>query len=405
MKDHIFSVRDLTRHVKQWIEQNPVLQDIWVRGEISNFKHYNRGHMYLTLKDKDSRVRSVMFKGNNQFMKFMPKDGMNVIVRGAVNVYERDGQYQLYIKEMQPDGVGALYQAYEDLKAKLEQRGWFAENIKKPIPMFPQQIGVITSKSGAAVRDILTTIQRRFPIAEILVLPVPVQGQNAGQSIAQAINLANREDFDVLIIGRGGGSIEELWAFNEEIVAQGIYESAIPIISAVGHETDYTIADFVADLRAPTPTAAAELAVPVLTELMQRVSRSKEQLRRSLTHYIQLKRQMLERYQQSYAFKYPHQLLAQKEQQFDQISSQLSQEMKHILEQNKQQLELKILKLDGLSPLKIMKKGYSLVYQQEKEDLVVSATQIEPGQAVRVRMHDGILDCQVWGIKEVNRNE
>ncbi|WP_232282324.1 exodeoxyribonuclease VII large subunit, partial [Paenibacillus sp. oral taxon 786] len=250
------------------LESDQVLTDVWIRGEISNFTHHSSGHMYFTLKDADSRIKSIMFASYNQRLPFRPKEGTRVIARGNVSVYERDGQYQFYVTHMQPDGVGSLYLAFEQLKQKLEAEGLFAPGRKRPLPRFPKTIGVVTSPTGAAVRDILTTLGRRYPQAAVILYPVLVQGKGAAPSIVKAIRTLNAMgEADVLIVGRGGGSLEELWAFNEEQVARAIYESAIPVISAVGHETDFTIADFVADLRAATPTAAAELAVPHTAEL------------------------------------------------------------------------------------------------------------------------------------------
>lgn len=443
--EQAITVKELTLHIKRWLEENPQLNNVWVRGEISNFTHHSRGHMYFTLKDESSRIRSVMFKGNNQFLKFNPKEGMKVLARGDVNVYERDGQYQLYVREMQPDGIGALYQAYEELKEALANRGWFDEHLKKDIPAFPVRIGVITSPTGAAVRDIITTIKRRFPIVEVCVFPVLVQGEQAAASIAKAIKLAEKQSFDVLIVGRGGGSIEELWAFNEEVVAEAIYGSSIPIISAVGHETDFTIADFVADLRAPTPTAAAEMAVPLLNELNDDIKRLEQQLKRTMMRLIADQEQRLRRLQSSYAFKYPQTLMDQKEQQLDQTIQQLTRSMNRFVNYKKerlqtiqhqlnqahpksqyilsvkdykrlqtafgkamsqivknyeQTLQLQMSKLDAYSPLKIMSKGYSLVYNDEKDVLYKSVHDIQPGQAISVRMADGELDCNVWSVKE-----
>lgn len=404
MSDHVLTIKELTRHIKLWIEQHAGLQDVWVRGEISNFTHHNRGHMYFTLKDEASRIRAIMFSGHNQFLKFKPRDGLKVLARGEVNVYERDGQYQFYVKEMQPDGIGSLYQAYEELKEKLAKRGWFAPERKKQIPLYPKVIGVITSPTGAAVRDIITTIKRRYPIAQIKVLPVIVQGEYAAPSIAKAIRLAQSLDIDVLIVGRGGGSIEELWAFNEELVAQEIVSSRIPVISAVGHETDFTIADFVADLRAATPTAAAEQAVPVLVELQERNQSRRNQLSQLLQQLLKEKRKELTNLQQSYAFKYPKQLLIQKEQELDESIQLLHKNMRRFIEEQKKQLYFQSAHLDALSPLKIMSKGYSLVYNQGKTDLYHSVEQIEPGQSVQIVMQDGELDCHVWGIKEEKRH-
>jgi exodeoxyribonuclease VII large subunit len=447
----VLTVKELTQHIKGTIERSPVLANVWLRAEISNFTHHSRGHMYFTLKDETARIKAVMFAGHNRYLKFIPKNGLKIIANGEVNVYERDGQYQLYVKEMQPDGIGALFQAFEELKEKLGKLGWFATENKKPIPKVPRKIGVITSPTGAAVRDILTTLKRRFPISEVVVFPVLVQGERAPGSIARAINTAHQEQgIDVLIVGRGGGSIEELWAFNEEEVAKAIFLATIPVISAVGHETDYTIADFVADLRAPTPTAAAELSVPVLAELKDRVSQAEQGLKNALLRNIKDKRKELDGLRNRYAFKYPQQLVIQKEQDLDTLLQRLQKSTKSVVEQQSQrfnemkrhldrlkpqeklnqakqnhsrlherlkremglQLEAKktqhhyiVSKLDALSPLKIMTKGYSLVYNQDKSELYKSVRQIEPGQAITLSMRDGSLDCQVWGIKEENRDE
>ncbi|MCY8595248.1 exodeoxyribonuclease VII large subunit, partial [Bacillus haynesii] len=257
------TVTALTKYIKRKFDVDPHLEDIWIKGELSNVKIHSRGHIYFTLKDDNARIQSVMFARQNRNLAFTPENGMKVLVRGGISVYEPSGNYQLYAKEIQPDGIGALHLAYEELKKKLSQEGLFDEKYKKPIPAFPSVVGVVTSPTGAAVRDVITTIKRRYPLVKVIVLPTLVQGVNAGESIVSSIKEANRRELcDVLIVGRGGGSIEELWAFNEEAVARAIFSSDIPIISAVGHETDFTISDFVADLRAATPTGAAELAVP-----------------------------------------------------------------------------------------------------------------------------------------------
>ncbi|MDQ0337725.1 exodeoxyribonuclease VII large subunit [Caldalkalibacillus uzonensis] len=446
----IITVKELTRDIKRCFEQNESWRNIWVRGEISNFTHHSRGHMYFTLKDEAAKIRAVMFQSHNRWLKFKPMNGLKVLVRGEVNIYERDGQYQLYVKEMQPDGIGALYQAYEELKERLRLKGWFDPNKKRAIPKVPQTIGVITSPTGAAIRDILTTIRRRFPIAHVLLIPVQVQGEQAATSVARAIRLAHRYPLDVLIVGRGGGSIEELWAFNEEVVARAIYEATIPIISAVGHETDFTIADFVADLRAPTPTAAAELAAPKLAELEENIRQLKRRLVNQIGRQLNDEQKRLSRLRQSYAFKYPKTLLRQKEQELDQtidrlhkymhryiedkrqdltalhhrlrqahpkgvilqytkenrrLTEALTKVMKHYVSVRRARLDLSISKLDALSPLKIMTKGYSLVYGHEGTKLYKSVKDVQPGEVIRVRMQDGQLDCHVWGIKEEERHE
>jgi len=444
-KDRYISVTALTRYVKRMFEKDRRLGDIWVRGELSNFKLHSRGHMYFTLKDQNSRIQSVMFASQNRSLAFRPEDGMKVLVRGEVSVYEPYGAYQLYAKEMQPDGIGNLYLAYEELKKKLAAEGVFSEQHKKPLPAVPYEIGVVTSPTGAAVRDIFTTIKRRFPAARITLFPVLVQGTSAAASIASAIEKANRSGFlEVLIVGRGGGSIEELWAFNEEIVARTIFASALPVISAVGHETDYTIADFVADMRAPTATAAGELAVPHFEELGARLHDREARSKRVMVERILSVKNRLKRMQSSYAFRFPAQLVRQKEQELDRLLERLARESGRVVEKRKdrftaaykglrkfrpdatlrqakeiQQDKVKRLqremakvykqkaehfaqtvsKLNVLSPLNVMKRGFSLTYSEEGK-LLKSVKNVQLGDLVRVRLKDGQLDCHVWGMEE-----
>jgi exodeoxyribonuclease VII large subunit len=439
------TVTALTKYIKRKFEVDPHLQDLWIKGEISNFTYHTRGHMYFTLKDENARIQAVMFAGYNRYLAFRPENGMKVLVRGEISVYEPSGNYQVYIKEMQPEGIGNLYLAYEQLKKRLEEEGLFSPEHKKPIPKFPRYVGVVTSPTGAAIRDIMTTIRRRYPIAKVILLPTLVQGEQAAPSIVRSIEKANELGYlDVLIVGRGGGSIEELWAFNEESVARAIFASNVPIISAVGHETDFTIADFVADLRAPTPTGAAELAVPHLTELLERLAQRKVRLIRAMKEKITHESERLARVQKSYAFRYPKKLYEQKEQQLDMLMERLERQTMRLIEQKrerwqqydlhlqkhhpaeklkkaaeKQQVLAKSLeremqtifkqkqllftsllsKLQVLSPLKIMERGYSLVYD-EKQQLVKSIHQLGPGDSIKVRLQDGYLDCQVWGIEE-----
>lgn len=445
METKYLTVTALTKYIKAKMERDPHLQTVWLKGEISNFKHHGRGHMYFTLKDAGAKILAVMFAGYNRSLAFMPEDGMTVLVKGQISVYEASGNYQIYVQEMQPDGVGNLYLAYEQLKARLEKEGLFSQLYKQSLPSYPQTIGVITSPTGAAVRDIVTTIKRRYPIAKIMVLPALVQGEFAAASIAKAIHTANEiGTIDVLIVGRGGGSIEELWAFNEEEVARAIYESRVPIISAVGHETDFTIADFVADLRAPTPTAAAELAVPNIIELRERTAQRTLRLNRAMDSYMKGKREQLVQLQKSYAFRYPKQLYMQKEEQLDQLLDRLQRaklqymERKHthvqrlslrmqkhhpaakleraraMLDSLRKQLQretqsivkTKVFtftraaeKLDALSPLRIMMRGYSLAKDEQKR-ILKSVKQVQPGDAIAVQVQDGVLDCHVWGIEE-----
>ncbi|WP_407074311.1 exodeoxyribonuclease VII large subunit [Paenibacillus lacisoli] len=428
------------------LESDQVLSDVWIRGEISNFTHHSSGHMYFTLKDEGSRLRAIMFASHNQRLPFVPKEGSRVIARGNISVYERDGQYQFYATHMQPDGIGSLYLAYEQLKKKLEDEGLFAEGRKRPLPRFPKVIGVITSPTGAAVRDIITTLQRRYPQAEILLYPVTVQGKGAAPSIVKAIEVMNRrQEADVLIVGRGGGSLEELWAFNEEIVARAIYTSDIPVISAVGHETDFTIADFAADLRAATPTAAAELAVPHRTELLEQLRQRQSRLRQALRQQHASSRERLARLQRSPALRQPRRYMLQHAERLDmlrqrlqrtvearsRLSAEKTARLRHALERfnpreqikaarrqtdssrrqlengmlgmmrsRSQQLSSAMRQLDALSPLKVMARGYSLVYDEKESKLIKSLHDVQPGDLIKIKVSDGQLDCQVWGMKE-----
>src|SRR6478609_2992351 len=341
------TVTALTRYIKRKFDVDPHMQDVWIKGEISNFKRHSRGHMYFTLKDQNARIAAVMFAGHNRQLNFQPEEGMNVLIRAEISVYEPSGNYQMYVKEMQPDGVGNLYLAYEQLKKKLEKEGLFDPARKRKLPKYPTTIGVITSPTGAAVRDIITTLKRRYN-ANIIVMPALVQGVNAAPSIIKAIEEANRrKEADVLIVGRGGGSIEELWAFNEESVARAIFTSNIPVISAVGHETDFTIADFVADLRAPTPTGAAELAVPHISEITERILTKQTRLIRAMKEKVGQQRKQLERLEKSYAFRYPHRLYEQKLEQLDKRTEQLvrnSQKLFSVKRTNYEQLTAALLR-------------------------------------------------------------
>jgi exodeoxyribonuclease VII large subunit len=444
------SVLALTKYIKRKFDADPHLQDIHVRGEISNFKQHSSGHMYFTLKDEKARILAVMFSSQSRTMKFSPENGMKVVVKGDISVYEPSGQYQMYIKEMQPDGIGELFLAYEQLRKRLEAEGLFSIDLKKPIPSYPKTVGVITSPTGAAIRDIITTIKRRYPITNILVLPALVQGENAAFSIARAIEKANKMDeIDVLIVGRGGGSIEELWAFNEEIVARAINKSEIPIISAVGHETDFTIADFVADMRAPTPTAAAELAVPHIDELMERLLQRKTRMLQAMNGRYRYEKQRLMRAQKSYAFRYPHRLYEQKLEQVDKLTESLvrgaarlttlkksqhetihnrlirnhpkvvlrdaeikferskkdiQRAMGQIFLKKHNEFERILATLQALSPLKIMERGYSLVYSEDNV-LIKSVKQVKENEPLQIQLTDGSLLCNVQNIKESENRE
>ncbi|RDW21967.1 exodeoxyribonuclease VII large subunit [Oceanobacillus chungangensis] len=445
MENKYLTVAALTKYIKRKIDVDPHLKDVLLKGEISNFSHHSRGHMYMTIKDDQAKIQAVMFAGNNRYLKFKPENGMNVLIRGEISVYEAFGQYQLYIQQMEPDGLGALYLAFEQLKEKLHKQGYFAEEHKKEIPLFPNHIGVITSPTGAAVRDIITTIKRRYPIVQITVIPVLVQGENAASSIAAAIDLANDiNSFDTLIVGRGGGSIEELWAFNEEIVAESIFRSKIPIISAVGHETDITISDYVADLRAPTPTGAAELAVQSQIELREKIDTLTRSLTRELTNELRNNQRHLDRLKAAYAFRYPGQLIKQKEQALDSfvaslqkgmVSTKKEKELRLLnlykrfvtqhpqrqLEQSKSKLDEKIKsqnyymtkllenktiqltntidKLSLVNPLEIMKRGFALPYTPEHK-IIKSVNQVKVNDYIKLKISDGNLHCQVLEVEE-----
>ncbi|QYR19997.1 exodeoxyribonuclease VII large subunit [Paenibacillus sp. sptzw28] len=441
----IYSIKDINRYIRMKLESDGLLGDVWLRGEISNFTHHSSGHMYFTLKDNDSRLKCIMFASHNQKLPFMPKEGTKVLARGNISVYERDGNYQFYATQMQPDGIGSLYLAFEQLKRKLEAEGLFEPTRKRMIPRFPRAIGVITSPTGAAVRDIIITLQRRHPSVPVLLFPVLVQGKGAAASIVRAIETMNRlAEVDVLIIGRGGGSLEELWAFNEEAVARTIAASAIPVISAVGHETDFTIADFVADLRAATPTAAAELAVMNVLELQSQLMHLRARLSKSLRTEIQRRKERLARVRRSPLFINPRKYLLQQAERLDRLKERLEQRAFRQTERSREklmrlnaalavshpgdkaafaakrldgasqrleavmasgmrarrmQLTASIRQLDALSPLKVMSRGYSLVYDDKEQRLIKSVDDVQPGDLVKVKLADGQLDCHVWGMK------
>ena len=441
----ILSIKDVNRYIRMKLEGDAMLQDVWLRGEISNFTHHSSGHMYFTLKDPDSRIRTIMFASHNQKLAFRPKEGTRVIARGYVTVYERDGQYQFYAQHMQPDGIGSLYMAYEQLKERLQVEGLFEEERKRALPRFPKAIGVITSPTGAAVRDIMITLKRRQPGMSVLLYPVLVQGTQAAASIAAAIEAMNRhQEADVLIIGRGGGSLEELWAFNEEIVARAIAGSSIPVISAVGHETDFTIADFVADMRAPTPTAAAELAVIHHEELSKHLLHMQQRLQHGMNRLLNRNQERLMRAHQSSMLRRPEQLTLKQADRLERLTEQLHyRSMQHIGKAEERWKELRgrlreqtpvhqirtarqrltnaerqlqgmmaaqmrqhqmvlgghMRQLDALSPLKIMSRGYSLVYDEQESKIIRTIADVQLGDVVNVKLSDGQLNCQVWSMK------
>ena len=395
MQRPILTVSEINRYIKDILSNNIILGNVLIRGEISNYKYHYSGHMYFTLKDETSSMKCVMFKGSCMSLKFDPHDGMKVIVQGRISVYERDGSYQLYADEMQPDGVGALHLAFEQLKARLEKEGLFDEELKKPIPFLPKAVGVITSPTGAAVRDILNVLGRRFYNIKVIIYPVQVQGEGAAGQIVRGIKAFNElENVDVIIVGRGGGSIEELWAFNEEIVARGIVFSNIPIISAVGHETDFTIADFVADLRAPTPSAAAELAVPsridIQATIRSLVNRTSYALQNILTH----KRSRLENVASSSTLRQPLDKIYQYRLRLDIIEKGMTKEMRHQFKNKRLNFGQSISKLSALCPLNILKRGYC-VSKDLKDKTIKSVRQIKVGDKIRIQYYDGAAECSI----------
>lgn len=382
------TVSDLNSYIKNKIAEDENLSNILIKGEISNFKNHYTGHMYFTLKDENSLIKCIMFKTYAQKLTFMPKDGMKVMILGSVSVFERDGVYQIYARTMEEDGLGDLYTKYQELKARLEEQGLFDEVNKQKIPMAPKVIGVLTSQTGSVIRDIINVSTRRNPNVHIRLLPVPVQGEGAAQKIAEGIDFMNQNQLsDVLIIARGGGSLEDLWPFNEEIVAHSIYKSKIPVISAVGHETDFTIADFVADLRAPTPSAAAELAVPDIYELQRKIYAYQDRLKMSLLKKVELMKMRYEKCKASSVFREPLRKVNDSYLKVDSYIKQLENKINAKKDQEKSRYIELIAKLDTLSPLKTLYRGYSITEKDGK--IVKSKDDVKKDDLVDIKFADG----------------
>lgn len=395
MQYNPITVTDLNKYIKGRIDNDEMLNNVLVKGEISNFKNHYTGHMYFTLKDENSLIKCVMFKTYTTHLSFMPKDGMKVIVLGGVSVFERDGVYQIYAKAMKEDGLGNLYVAYEELKNKLSNEGLFDEKYKKPIPFMPKTIGVLTSNTGAVIRDIINVSTRRNPNVNIRLYPVPVQGSGAGEKIAEGIEFMNKNKLaDVLIIGRGGGSIEDLWPFNEEVVARAIFNSEIPIISAVGHETDFTIADFVADLRAPTPSAAAELAVANIDDVRENLRAYNNRYKVSLKKKIELMKMSYEKCMTRQAFKNPIQKINEQYMLIDMKVKSLQNSILLKIKEDKTKFVKEVAKLDALSPLKTLTRGYSIISKQDGR-IAKEVKDLSQGEKVSIRLSDGKVDAQV----------
>lgn len=397
-QEEVLTVSELTRNIKIILETAmPVL---WVQGEISNFKHHSSGHMYFSLKDAGAQINCVYWAGRNLHLAFRPEDGMQVLVKGRVTVYERRGQYQLEVLQMLPAGIGALQLAFEQLKKKLADEGLFEAVHKRTIPRFPSRIGIITSPTGAAIRDLVSVIQRRWPAAEIILRPTLVQGPEAAQDIAAAIREFNEfGEVDVLIVGRGGGSLEDLWAFNEEVVARAIFDSTIPIISAVGHEVDFTIADFVADLRAPTPSAAAEMVVPEAREVLVQISHQLSRAYRLVHAQIRHGRERLNGLVASYGLRRPLDVLRQHRQTVDELRRRLEAATRQLLERKSDRLQALQTHLQALSYENVLRRGFSIVRDARTRELVTSIQKAFPGQAVDIMLHDGTAGAKVINIQ------
>ena len=393
-EDMAISVSELNSYIKNKIADDEYLNNVLIKGEISNFKNHYTGHMYFTLKDENSLIKCIMFKSYAQKLDFMPKDGMKVFVLGGVSVFERDGIYQIYVKAMQEDGVGILYKKYEELKQRLEEEGYFAEEHKQKIPQMPKVIGVLTSQTGSVIRDIINVSTRRNPNVQIRLYPVPVQGEGAAEKIADGIRYMNENNLaDVLILARGGGSLEDLWPFNEEIVAHAIYNSKLPIISAVGHETDFSISDFVADLRAPTPSAAAELAVPDIYEIKQKINVYQNRLRMSLVKKVEIMKLRYEKCMNSRVFKEPTRNINDNYLRVDNYIKRLENTIKIKQKEEKTKYIELISKLDALSPLKTLTRGYSIVETDDK--IIKSSKQLKTGDKIRLRFSDGQKNAEI----------
>lgn len=420
MEDKYITVSQLNRYLKFKFDQDPNLGQVFLKGEISNFKAHTRGHYYFTIKDESSRINAVMFASQVNNLNFMPEDGMKIMAIGRISVYEATGGYQIYVDSMMPDGVGNLYIEYEKLKKKLASEGLFDPAKKKKIPKFPETIGIVTAPTGAAIRDILSTIKRRWPIAKTILFPSLVQGASAAPDIVASIKKAEKFDLDLLIVGRGGGSIEDLWCFNDEEVARALYECDIPIISAVGHEIDFTIADFVADLRAPTPTGAAEMAVPNQADFYNYLNQVNLRLNKAMNTYINNNREKLEQLKNHYILKNPISIYEIKEQRFDTVFEKLQLVMLSILknernrydkytdkisiliekklEKNKNDYVNVLNKLEILNPLLTIKRGYSITKINDR--VVTSIKKIKKDDDLVVQLTDGFVTAKVSDIKE-----
>ena len=400
MEQTILEVSQVNNYIKTALDADPLLQGLMIRGELSNYKVYPSGHHYFTMKDAESSLRCVMFRSSASRLRFQPENGMKVIAAGRITVYPRDGAYQLYCESLTPEGAGDLAVAFEQLKAKLSAEGLFDPDHKKPLPKYPHRIAIVTSSAGAAIHDMLRILKARYPLSKVLLLPVRVQGAEAPPEIVGAIRYCNRYQLaDLIITGRGGGSMEDLWAFNDERVARAIYASEIPVISAVGHEPDVTISDYVADLRAATPSNAAELAVPDRAELAQQIDAMQDKLLQGMTRQLKFARQRLDSLSGSRVLRSPGQYFADRRAAMEQLILRLGASERNLLQQKRAALGLQSAALDAMSPLKVLARGYSLTMNREGIP-IKSVSQAPAGTLIRVRLSDGSLDAQVLDEKE-----
>ena len=401
---NIFSVGQINRYVKNMFTQDFILQKIYVKGEVSNCKYHTSGHIYFSLKDETGVLSCVMFAGHSRGLAFRMKDGDRVVVGGAVDVYERDGRYQLYAKEISLEGAGALYERFLALKTELEEMGMFAQEYKQPIPAFIHRLGVVTAPTGAAVQDIRNISLRRDPYLQIILYPALVQGEGAADSIVRGIHMLDQAEVDVIIGGRGGGSIEDLWAFNEEKVARAIFECRTPIISAVGHETDFTIADFVADLRAPTPSAAAELAVADFRQILQNIAGLRDRMQKAMQRMAELGRAQLMQYQMRFQYLNPEAKLRDNRQRLADLDELLRRAMKNRIAEERHMLGIYLERYRGLSPLYKLNQGYSFVSDREGNG-IISTKQVHSGDLLEISVTDGVIEAEVRSSRKEDWNK
>lgn len=404
MTKNVYTVKQVNAYIKNMFTQDFMLSRIYVKGEVSNCKYHTSGHIYFSLKDESGTIACVMFAGQRGGLSFRMSEGQQVVVFGSVNVYERSGSYQLYAREIRLDGEGRLYERFQALRRELEEMGMFAPEYKKEIPAYAGRVGVVTAPTGAAVRDIMNISARRNPYVQLILYPARVQGEGAAESVARGIHMLERQGVDVIIVGRGGGSIEDLWAFNEEIVARAIFDCTVPVISAVGHETDTTIADYVADLRAPTPSAAAELAVYDFRQVQSRMQETDLKLKRLLGQKIQLARMQLRQYVTRLKVLHPRYQLQERQQLLVEYEERLKRCMEGKIQKERHRLALYIEKMKGLSPLKKLNLGYAYV-EDEKGNSVRSVQQVHKGSVLSVHVTDGVIYTSVTGFKEEEYGE